>query len=138
MCEIINMVENISLVLTAFATFFAAVAAWCSYSVSKNSLKFQKNYALNQNLLNDLNCTIKEAFAIRLIMSSDPDESNDEITSLITNLKAKLLQLNEAGIIDFQTLKFSSVKNVYELTKEPASLTETINELKKKHSEVFK
>lgn len=132
------MVENISLVLTAFATFFAAVAAWFSYSVSKNSFKFQKDYAMNQNLLNDLNCTINEAFALRLIMSSDADESNDETTSLITNLKAKLLQLNEAGIIDFQALNFSSVKNVFELAREPASLTETINELEKKRSEVFK
>jgi len=131
------MVENISLVLTAFATFFAAVAAWCSYSVSKNSLKFQKNYAMNQNLLNDLNCTINKAFELRLIMSSDPDESNDEITSLVTNLRVKLLQLNEAGIIDFKSLNFSSVTNVYELNKNLVSLTETINELKNKHSEIF-
>lgn len=49
------MIENTSLILTTAATIFAAIAAWCSYEVSKNSLDFKKNYTKNQNLINELN-----------------------------------------------------------------------------------
>lgn len=62
MIEIISKnIENISLILTALATFFAAIATWYSYKVSQNSLDFQKNYAKNQNLINELNRIIYNA-----------------------------------------------------------------------------
>ncbi|MCF6254510.1 MAG: hypothetical protein L3J38_07160, partial [Thiomicrorhabdus sp.] len=109
----VSMIENVLLIFTTIATAFAAFAAWFSYSVSRNTLKFQKNYAKNQNLLNELNSTLKEARALKLIMSSEPNESNGEITSLIIKLKSMLQKLNEAGIIDYQALKLSSVEDVY-------------------------
>jgi len=138
MCEESNMIESILLITTTAATIFAALAAWFSYMVSKKSLLFQKNYSKNQNLLNELNSTIKEARSLRLIMSSDADESNEEITSLIVKLKSNLQHLNVTGIIDYQALKLSSVENVYDLARENESLTEVIEELEKKYNEVFK
>ena len=50
MCGEVNMIECTLLITTAVATFFAAIAAWFSFRVSKNSLEFQKKYAKNQNL----------------------------------------------------------------------------------------
>lgn len=138
MCEEANMIESTLLITTMTATIFSAIAAWFSYTVSKKSLEFQKNYSKNQNLLNELNSTIKEASSLKLIMSSDADESNEEITSLIIKLKSNLQHLSVTGIIDYQALKLSSVENVYDLARENESLTEVIEELEKKHHEVFK
>lgn len=138
MCEEVNMIESTLLITTSVATIFAALAAWFSYVVSKNALEFQKNYSKNQNLLNELNATIKEARSLKLIMSSDADESNEEITSLIIKLKSNLQHLSVTRIIDYQALKLSSVENVYDLARENESLTEVIEELEKKYNEVFK
>ena len=138
MCEEANMIESTLLITTTAATVFAALAAWFSYTVSKNSLEFQKNYSKNQNLLNELNSTIKEALSLKLIMSSDANESNEETTSLIIKLKSNLQHLSVTGIIDYQALKISSVENVYDLARENESLTEVIEELEKKYNEVFK
>lgn len=138
MCEEVNMIESTLLITTSVATIFAALAAWFSYVVSKNALEFQKNYSKNQNLLNELNATIKEARSLKLIMSSDADESNEEITSLIIKLKSNLQHLSVTGIIDYQALKLSSVENVYDQARENESLTEVIEELEKKYNEVFK
>lgn len=138
MCEEVGMIQSALLITTTVATIFAALAAWFSYIVSKNSLEFQKNYSKNQNLLNKLDSTIKEARSLKLIMSSDADESNEEITALIIKLKSNLQHLSITGIIDYQSLELSSVENVYDLARENESLTEVIEELEKKYNEVFK
>jgi len=133
-----NMIESTLLITATTAAIFSAIAAWFSYTVSKKSLEFQKNYSKNQNLLNELNSTIKEASSLKLILSSGADESNEEITSLIIKLKSNLQDLSVAGIINYQALKLSSVENVYDLARENGSLAEVIEELEKKHNEVFK
>ena len=62
------MIENTLLITTAVATSLAAVAAWFSFKVSKNSLEFQKNYAKNQNLINELNRIIYKAETLRILI----------------------------------------------------------------------
>lgn len=71
------MIENGSLVLTALATLFAAIAAWFSYLVSRNSLRFQKSYARNQGLINNLNSVITKVRVLRTLME-DPGGISDE------------------------------------------------------------
>jgi len=60
------MIENTLLILTTTATIFAAIAAWCSYKVSKNSLNFQKNYAKNQKLIDEFNRIIYKAETLQM------------------------------------------------------------------------
>lgn len=134
------MIENASLILTTVATTFAAIAAWCSYKVSKNSLNFQKNYAKNQNLVNDLNRIIYNAETLQILIPKPLEMSDEEFESiepLFFKLKSELERLNIRGIINYKDLKISSLENKYDLMKNYSSLEEVINRLETKKAETF-
>lgn len=134
------MIENISLILTTIATTFAAIAAWCSYEVSKNSLNFQKNYAKNQNLLNELNRIIYYAETLQILIPKPLELSDEEFESiepLLFKLKSELERLNTREIIQCEDLKISSVESKFDLVRDYFSLKEVINILEEKKSEIF-
>lgn len=145
MCGTENMIENISLMLTAFATFCAALAAWFSYSVSKNSLDFQKSYAENQNLINNLHTTITKARVLRTLISNAGDISDDDFQSmepLLLDIRSELQYLNNIGVIDYQSLKIYSVDGFGEMvdnvSKGNTYLSDVIEILEQKLSGIFK
>ncbi|MBU1668996.1 hypothetical protein KKC13_11310 [bacterium] len=134
------MIENISLILTTSATIFAAIAAWCSYKVSKNSLDFQKKYAKNQNLINELNRIIYTAETLQILIPKPQELSDDEFESiepLLIKLQSELERLNTREIIKYEDLKISLVKSKFDLVRDYSSLKEVINILEEKKSETF-
>jgi hypothetical protein len=134
------MIENTSLILTTVATIFAAIAAWCSYKVSKNSLDFQKNYAKNQNLINEINRIIYKAETLQILIPKPLDLSDDEFESiepLLLELKSELERLNISKIVKYEALKISSVETMFDLAKDDSSLKEVINKLEEKKAGIF-
>ena len=102
------MIENTSLILTTGATTFAAIAAWCSYKISKNSLDFQKNYAKNQNVIHELNRIIYNAETLQILIPK-PLEISDEEFESIEPLFLKL-KLNKSSILLLVFLTTNLVK----------------------------
>ena len=142
MIEIISKnIENISLILTALATFFAAIATWYSYKVSQNSLDFQKNYAKNQNLINELNRIIYNAETLQILIPKPLELSDEEfetIEPLLSKLKLELKHLGERNkLITYENLTISSVENKYDLARNNSSLEEIIQILEAKKAETF-
>ncbi len=134
------MIENTSLILTALATAFAGIAAWCSYEVSKNSLNFQKNYAKNQNLINELNRIIYKTETLQILIPNPHKFSDNEFKSiepLLFELKSELERLNMREIIKYNDLKISLVKNKFDLIDDNFPLKEVINKLEAKKAEIF-
>lgn len=135
-----NMIENISLILTTAATIFAAIAAWCSYEVSKNSLDFQKNYAKNQNLINEFNRIIYKAETLQILIPKPLELSDDKfelIEPLLLELKSELERLNIRKIVKYEDLKISSVESKFDLARDDSSLKEIIDKLEEKKAEIF-
>ena len=135
-----RMIENTSLILTTSATIFAAIAAWCSYEVSKNSLDFQKKYAKNQNLINELNSIIYTVETLQILIPKPQKLSDDEFESiepLLIKLQSELERLNTREIIKYEDLKISLVKNKFDLVRDYSSLKEVIIKLEEKKSETF-
>ena len=64
---------NFSIFLTACATIFAAYAAWMSYKVSKDSLRFQQNFSMNQQTIFQLRSTIDK---LRILSTYLPNVEN--------------------------------------------------------------
>lgn len=145
MGEIENMIENISLILTAIATFFAAAAAWFSYSVSKKSFNFQKSYAKNQSLINSLNSTITKIRTLRTLMS-DPSGTSDEqfqsMEPLLLEIRSELQHLADIEVIDFRSLQIYSITRFGEMVDQLSEgnnyLSEAIEVLESKLSGIFK
>ena len=135
------MIETTLLVLTAVATFFAALAAWFSFLVSMSSLKFQKNYAENQNLISELNRTIYKAETLQILIPKPLEMSDPEYESLdplLNELKSSLERLNNRSIVNYESLKIHSIKDHLGLAKDCSCLSEVINELEKVKDSVFK
>lgn len=135
------MIENTLLISTAIATIFAALAAWFSFMVSKNSLQFQKDYAKNQSLINELNRIIYKAETL-LILIPKPlemsDEEYDSIDPLLNELKSLLERLNIRNMINYENLKIYLIDDHFGLAKDLHCLSEVINELEKIKDGVFK
>ena len=134
------MIENTSLILTTAATIFAAIAAWSSYKVSKNSLNFQKNYAKNQTLINEFNRIIYKAETLQTLITDQPELSDDKFESiepLFLELKSELKRLNRREIVKYGDLKISSVESMFDLSKDDSCLKEVINKLEEKTAEIF-
>lgn len=145
MCGIENMIENIPVVLNTAATLFAAIAAWFSFVVSKNSLKFQKNYAKNQNLINKLNITITKARTLQGLLGNITNISDSDVSSmepLFFEIKAEVQHLDTIGEIEFRSLKLSSVDRfgvlIDQMSKKRNCLSEVIEILEQKVNNVFK
>lgn len=138
------MIENISLVLTTVATLSAAIAAWFSYRISKNSLNFQKNYAKNQSLVNELRSVSNKARTILSLISNPLDAPDNQfalIEPLFAELKANIQHFSNIGIIDYSSLKIKNVNSLGEMidqmAKNNAYLTEIIEVLERKVNEIF-
>lgn len=134
------MTESFLPIVSTIATFAAALAAWASYQVSKNSLDFQKNYAKNQNLINDLNRIIFKVETLQILMPKPLDISDEEfesLDSLIEELKSELEGLGNRGIIKYNELKISTINTKYELSKNIDLLNEIIQVIENKKSKVF-
>lgn len=141
MCEEANMIENTLLITTAASTIFAALAAWFSFMVSRSSLKFQKNYAKNQNLINELNRTIYKAETLQILIPKPLEMSATEYESLdplLDELKSSLERLNNRSIVNYESLKIHSIKNHLGLAKDDSCLSEVISELEKIKGGIFK
>lgn len=137
----ISMIENISIILTTVATIAAAIAAWFSFQVSKRSLAFQKNYAKSQQLFGELSRTIYEIETLQLLIPKPLDMSDDQhnsIEPLLTELKSELERFGIRNLIDYKSLKISSVESVFELAREFDSLGEALNVLENEKSNIFK
>lgn len=135
-------VEIILLVVTAVSTFFAALAAWLSYLVSKSNLKFQKNYVKNQSLIQNLHRTITIATNVKTLINQNPLEMDDieydNIEPLLAKLKSELLHLSNTGAINYGGLKFFSINTMYDLVRSKTSLDEAIQELELCLDNIFK
>ncbi len=141
MCEETNMIENTLLVSTSIATIFAALAAWFSFKVSNNSLQFQKNYARNQSLINELNRVIYQAETLLILIPKPLEMSDSEYESLdplLVELKSLLERLNIRSIVNYEGLKISSINNYLDLAKDNSCLSEIIIELEKIKDGIFK
>jgi hypothetical protein len=135
------MAENTSLILTAVATAFAAVAAWCSFEVARRSLEFQKTYAKNQDLINDLNRTIYKVETLQILILKPleiSDTEHESLEPLLNELKSSLERLNNRNIISYESLKIHSIENYFGLAKDHSCLDEVINELEKIKTEIYK
>jgi hypothetical protein len=141
MCGEVNVIENILLITTAVVTLFAAISAWCSLMVSRDSLKFQKSYAKNQNLINDLNRTIYKAETLQILMPKPFEMSDTEyesLDSLLNELKHSLERLNNRSIVNYESLKIHNINDHFGLAENYSCLSEVINELEKIKDSIFK
>lgn len=134
------MCENAISMLSAISTLFAAIAAWFSFRVARNSLDFQKNYAKNQNLIIQLNRAIYMAETLQILIPKPldmSDEDFDSIDPLLQNLKSELERLGRRNIVNYQELKISNIKNKFDLVREFNSLEEVIHKLEAANSKIF-
>ena len=141
MCEEVNMIENTLLITTAVVTIFATIAAWCSFMVSSNLLKFQKDYAKNQNLINELNRAIYKAETLQILMPKPLEVSATELESLdplLNELKHSLERLNNRSIINYESLNIYCINDHFGLAKDYSSLSEVISELESIKDSIFK
>jgi hypothetical protein len=135
------MGEPISDILTAIATIAAAVAAWCSFQVSRRSLDFQKNYAKNQQLLGELSRAIYKIETLQWLIPKPLETSDEEyegIEPLLADLKSELERFGVRGLIDYKSLKISSVRNIIDLVGVFDSLGEARNVLDSVKANIFK
>ncbi len=132
------MIENTLWAATTIATISAAVSAWFSFKVSKNALEFQKNYAKNQNLINELDRTINKAKTLQILMLKPLEISGSELESLDTLLSELKLLLGRFKNLEYEQLKIYSVEDHLGLAKNHSCLDEVISELEKIKSKVFK
>ncbi len=132
------MIENTLWAATTIATISAAVSAWFSFKVSKNALEFQKNYAKNQNLINELDRTIYKAETLQILMLKPLEISGSELESLDTLLSELKLLLGRFKNLEYEQLKIYSVEDHLGLAKNHSCLDEVISELEKIKSKVFK
>lgn len=135
-----DMSENAASILAAIATFFAAIAAWCSFEVARRSLDFQKKFAKNQKLINKVNRTIYKTETLQIFISEPfemTDEEFDSIEYLLKELKSELERFNNRNLINYQELKISKIETMYELVKEFDSLKEVIDKLETINAEIF-
>jgi len=141
MCGEVNMVECTLLITTAAATFFAALAAWFSFRVSKNSLEFQKKYAKNQSLISELNRVLYKTETLQVLMPKPREMSDSELESLdilLKELKNSLERLNNRNIINYGSLKIYSIQNHFDLARDNDCLNEVVGELEKIKDGIFK
>jgi ribosomal protein S20 len=128
-----SVIETTLLIVTALSTFFAALAAWLSYLVSKNNLDFQKGYVKNQRLIQNLNRTITIATNIKTLIHQNPLEMEEKeyenIEPLLTELKSELLHLSNTGVIDYENLQLYSISSMYDLARNKSSLNEVVQNL---------
>lgn len=138
------MPEDTTSILAAIATIFAAFAAWCSFEVARRSLDFQKKYAKNQNLINELNRSIYKTETLQILLSKDftdgdgiSDTEYDSIEPLLKELQSELERFGNRSIVDYGKLKISSISNIPNLLRGYASLAEIINTLENEKSKIF-
>ena len=144
-CVTENMIELIFIALTAIAAISAAIAAWMSYLTSSRSLAFQKNYAKNQHLIVRLNIIISKLRTLKYLMENTLEISDDKFNSIepiFSEVKIELESLGEIGAFDYSSAKISKISSLCEMVdhmaKNNAYLSEVIDELELKISEVFK
>ena len=140
----INYIETISILLTTAATIFAALAAFLSYLVSKNSLKFQKSYSKNQCLIYRINLVISKIKTLRILISNPLSVSDDKFISIqpiFLEMKSELESLKELNALKYSSLKLSKIISLEELMEHISDnhsfLFDVINDLEKKINDMF-
>lgn len=134
------MTSDTASILAAVATAFAALAAWCSFEVARRSLDFQKKYAKNQNLINELNRTIYKAETLQILIPKPlelSDEQYESIEPLLEEIKSELERFNNRSVIEYTELSISSVNSKYDLARDNSSLAEVISTLESVKSNIF-
>lgn len=145
MSETRNMIEIFFVGLSTAATIFAALSAWMSYRVSNNSLNFQKNYAKSKQLTDQLNSTISKLREVKYLISNTMAISDDQfrtIEPLFIEVRLELQRLEEIGVFNYSSHQISKVTSLSEMIDEMSSentyITEVINALEAKVTDVFK
>ena len=139
-----NYSDFILITLTAVAAFFSALAASLAYLVSRNSLRFQKSYSKNQNLINRINLVIYDIRTLRKLISNTfliSDEKFESINPMLLGIQAELESLEEINVFKYSLSKLSRITSPMEvvalISENDTSLSDAINELEKKINEIF-
>lgn len=106
MCEGNNM-ELILIGVTAFATFLAAISAWFSYQVSKDSLKFQKVVAKNQSKTMQYNNVLIKLCSLSRLQKNplaSSDKKFESMDGLLTEVQKQLEELSNISELDLESL----------------------------------
>lgn len=122
--------EFLSIILTSFSTFAAAVAAWFSYSTSKQSLKFQKQFAKNRTLISQLESSITKLRAIRTILNNSLLVSDKLFIStdvLLDEIIIELYSYIERGLLESSELSHDKLKSTANLNQFIAKLENAVD-----------
>lgn len=122
--------ELLFIVLPAFSTLAAAVAAWFSFLTSKASLDFQKQFAKNRNLINRLELSITKLRTINSILSNTLSVSDELFTStdfLMDEIIVELHAYIERGLLGKSDLNRDKLKNTVYLNNLIAQLESAVD-----------
>lgn len=112
------MNQSFSEILTALATFFAAVSTFLAFLVSKNSNEFQKNFALNQHLTVRIRESIENLWLLNEIIINPLEQNDEKFESSVPIFKITKYELNQIfnNRKPSQNItKFCTFKNIDEL-----------------------
>nr|WP_302982542.1 hypothetical protein [Plesiomonas shigelloides] len=113
-------VEDLFVALSAFSAFAAAVAAWISLKVSRDSLTFQKKFASNQVVSVQLNSILSLLINIRLVLCDvygSTDSEFSRIESTFENLQKQIKSLSYQTQLPQELLKLEDKTTVAQLTE---------------------
>ncbi|CAI2295937.1 TPA: hypothetical protein ACN310_004487 [Vibrio parahaemolyticus] len=92
--------DDLFVALSAISAFFAAVAAWFSFNVSRESLRFQKKLASNQVVSVQLNSVLSLLVNVRLVLSDVYGAQDAEFSSVESTFREFKKQIKS---ISYQT-----------------------------------
>ncbi|HHI5025588.1 TPA: hypothetical protein ACP5VK_004705 [Vibrio parahaemolyticus] len=92
--------DGLFVALSAISAFFAAVAAWFSFNVSRESLRFQKKLASNQVVSVQLNSVLSLLVNVRLVLSDVYGAQDAEFSSVESTFREFKKQIKS---ISYQT-----------------------------------
>ncbi|HCG8744441.1 TPA: hypothetical protein ACF339_004540 [Vibrio parahaemolyticus] len=92
--------DDLFVALSAISAFFAAVAAWFSFNVSRESLRFQKKLASNQVVSVQLNSVLSLLVNVRLVLSDVYGAQDVEFSSVESTFREFKKQIKS---ISYQT-----------------------------------
>ncbi|ELL0573963.1 hypothetical protein Q6U63_003299 [Vibrio fluvialis] len=113
-------VEDLFVALSAISAFAAAVAAWISFKVSRDSLKFQKKFASNQAVSVQLNSILNLLINIRLVLCDvygSTDSELSRIESTFGELQKQIKSLSYQTQLPQELLKLKDKTTVAQLTE---------------------
>ncbi|EGR0671428.1 hypothetical protein U2G71_004205 [Vibrio vulnificus] len=111
--------DDVFVALSAISAFFAAVAAWFSFKVSRESLRFQKKLASNQVVSVQLNSVLSLLINVRLVLSDvygSPDEEFSSVESTFREFKKQIKAISYQTQLPPELLMLKEKTTVAQLT----------------------